>query len=213
MFPGIMTIAHCFGSDMSLFACTYDDVISVASTVSSLLTNTLESVEKDRISLHLPTPVLHEVQPNLPAFLDWTTVTSDDDHGWMYKTQRRPEIHVRHGQRPPTCNMACGWFLTMDSFYLMNELPMPWAWRTVVAHLPLRDRGRDRKRHAPVPLAPSNERRDRTPRICPRDQSHPHSEPDSCLAPTTTTVVSNLLVACILQSPCESLGSARRCIL
>ena len=71
---------------MSLFACTYDDVISVASTVSSLLTNTLESVEKDRISLHLPTPVLHEVQPSLPAFVDWTTVTSDDDHGWMYKT-------------------------------------------------------------------------------------------------------------------------------
>ena len=44
--------------------------------------------EKDAFNLHLPTLILDDIRKNCKdaPFVDWTSETNEDDHGWMYRT-------------------------------------------------------------------------------------------------------------------------------
>lgn len=64
-----------FGCDTS--------TITAPEAMSLLLS---QAVDKEPISLHLPTAVVEEIMETNPVFVDWTTLVAEDDHGWMYKT-------------------------------------------------------------------------------------------------------------------------------
>lgn len=65
-----------FGNDASS--------ITTAEAMSMLLSQA--APDKERMRLHLPTAIVEEIHETKPAFVDWTTLVAEDDHGWMYKT-------------------------------------------------------------------------------------------------------------------------------